>query len=260
MLACRQIIAVRGGTMRTVFRWRRKGSNLTTKEASVPVVEYLQKVNIFQGLTQEEIEELFDGVMVRQCTTGTVFFGPEDSTEWLFILKEGRVELYRLTPGGKRLVTRRIEPGTIFGEMGLLGQTLQGCFAEATEDSLVCVATKEDILSLLKQHPDVAIGLLSAIGNHLIELQERLEQTAFSPVKVRLANFLLANMDTSTGVFASYTHAEIGDTIGALRSTVTEILSEMQGQGLLEVGHKRIHVLNRTGLQDIAQGEGAVPR
>jgi CRP-like cAMP-binding protein len=86
-------------------------------------------------------------------------------------------------------------------------------------------------------------------------LEERLEQAIFSPVKVRLANFVMANMDPATGVVAGYTHAEIGDTIGALRQTVTETLSEMQNRGLVEVGHKRIRVANRQGLEEIAQGE-----
>ena len=42
--------------------------------------------------------------------------------------------------------------------------------------------------------------------------------------------------------------------IGALRQTVTETLGEMQDQGLVEVGHKRIRVKNRQGLQDLASG------
>jgi CRP-like cAMP-binding protein len=91
-------------------------------------------------------------------------------------------------------------------------------------------------------------------------LEERLEHAAFSPVKVRLASFLLANMDSTTGVVTGYTHAEIGDTIGALRQTVTETLSEMQNQGLVEVGHKRVRVTDRRGLEEVASGEEAVLR
>ena len=220
------------------------------------MVEYLQKVDIFKDLAREEIEVLFNGVTMRECATGTVFFTPDDPSERLFVLKEGQVDLYRLTPGGKRLVTGRIRPGTIFGEMGLLGQSMHGCFAEAAEDSLVCVATREDVLRLFQQRPEVALRLLENVGNRLRLLEQRLEQAAFSPVKVRLANFLLANADTSTGMAAGYTHAEIGDTIGALRQTVTETLSEMQGRGLVEVGHKRIRVTDRKGLEDIAIDEG----
>lgn len=221
----------------------------------MPVAEYLQQVQVFQDLTREEIEALFKGVMVRECKRGTVFFTPEDPSERLFILKEGQVDLYRLTGNGKRLVMRRIGPGTVFGEMGILGQSMQGCFAEAVEPSLVCVATREDVLKLLKQRPDVTMRLLEAIGNRLQLIEERLEQATFSPVRVRLALFLLAHADPSTGLVAGYTHAEIGDIIGALRQTVTETLRELERQGLVEVGHKRVRVLDRGTLEAIAHDE-----
>ena len=226
----------------------------------MPVAEYLQKVDIFKDLSREEVEELFRGVMLRECTTGTVFFTPDDTSERLFILKEGQVDIYRLTPGGKRLVTRRVGPGTIYGEMGLLGQTLQGCFAEATADTLVCVATRDDLLRLFQDRPDVMLRLLETLGKQLRVLEERLEHAVFSPVKVRLANFLLANIDPSAGVVAGYTHAEIGDTIGALRQTVTETLSEMQDRQFVEVGHKQIRVIDREALAEIVHEEEAVSR
>jgi CRP/FNR family cyclic AMP-dependent transcriptional regulator len=246
--------------MQRIFRRRAKRPRSEAKGVILPIAEYLRRVDIFKDLTQEEIEALFKGVMLRECSPGTVFFAPEDPSERLFILKMGQVELYRLTPDGKRLVTRRIGSGTIFGEMGLLGQTLQGCFAEATEDSLVCIATRDDVIRLLKERPDVALRLLESIGNRLKLLEERLEQAVFSPVKVRLASFLLANIDPSTGIITGYTHEEIGNTIGALRQTVTETLSEMQRHGLVEVGHKLIRVIDRHALEDVALSEETVLR
>jgi CRP/FNR family transcriptional regulator, cyclic AMP receptor protein len=139
--------------------------------------------------------------------------------------------------------------------MGLLGQTLQGCFAEAIESSLVCIATKDDILQLLRERPDIAIRLLDSVGNRLKSLEDRLEDAVFSPVKVRLARFLLSSHNPASNAVSGYTQAEIGDAIGALRQTVTEILSELEDQGLVEVGRKQIQVVNRPALEEIAQGE-----
>jgi CRP-like cAMP-binding protein len=133
----------------------------------LPVADYLRKVDIFQDLSREEIEYLFRGTVLKEYAPGTVFFTSDDSSEGVFILKLGRVEVYQLTASGKRLVTRRIGPGTIFGEMG---QTLQGCFAEATENSLVCMATRDDILQLLRERPDIALRLLDSVGSRLKSL------------------------------------------------------------------------------------------
>lgn len=239
--------------MRKVLPWRKRGAEGASKGPATPVTEYLQRVDILKGLTRDEIEALFHGVMLRECAQGTVFFTPDDPSERLFILKEGQVELYRLTPDGKRLVTRRIGPGKVFGEMGLLGQTMEGCFAEATEPSLVCTATRDHVMALLRERPDVTLRLLETITVHLRLVEERLQQVVFSPVRVRLATFLLANMDPSSGVLAGYTHADIGDAIGALRQTVTESLNQMQEQGLVEIGHKQIRMKDPRRLKALAE-------
>jgi CRP/FNR family cyclic AMP-dependent transcriptional regulator len=241
--------------MMRMVPWGRNRRNNRSDSPTLPVADYLRKVGIFQDLSREEIEHLFQGTVIKEYAPGTVFFTPDDSSERVFILKLGRVEVYRLTASGKRLVTRRIGPGTIFGEMGLLGQTLQGCFAEATENSLVCLATRDDILQLLRKRPDIALRLLDSVGSRLKSLEDRLEDAVFSPVKVRLTRFLLSSLDPADNSISGYTQAEIGDAIGALRQTITEVLGDLEAQGLIEVGRKQIRVMNRPALEEIAQGE-----
>ncbi len=211
----------------------------------------LYGTDLFQGLKLTELGMFFDNVESQTCPSGTVLFTPEDSCEALYILMEGRVELYRLTENGKRLVTRQILPVSVFGLMGLLGQTKHGNFAETTEDSSICKITREDILSLLKRRPDIALRLLAIVVNRLRLLEERFVETVYSPVYVRLAHFLLTNVDSASGELTNVTHEEIGDTIGAVRQTVTETLGIMRKRGLLPTGPRKIHIIDRHGLEEV---------
>ena len=213
----------------------------------------LYGVELFGGVEMSELGLFFNSVRLQTCSAGTVLFTPEDSPERLYILRQGRVDLYRLTNGGKRLVTRQILPGSVFGVMGLLGQTIQGDYAEATEDSSMCVVTRDDVLALLKRHPDVAVRLLEIVGNRLCLLEERLVEVVYSCVRMRLAHFLLTNVDSASGVLTNVTHEEIGDIIGAVRQTVTETLSLMRKQGLILTGPKEIRVIDRHGLEEIVR-------
>ena len=112
MSASLQTLGTPEGKMQRIFRRGGRRAKPGAKGASLPVSEYLQRVDMFKDLSLQEIEALFAGVMLRECSPGTVFFAPEDSSERLFILKAGQVELYRLTVDGKRLVTRRF-PSTV---------------------------------------------------------------------------------------------------------------------------------------------------
>jgi CRP/FNR family cyclic AMP-dependent transcriptional regulator len=217
-------------------------------------ISKLYGTDIFKGIEPTELGMFFDNVELQTCPAGTILFMPEDSCERLYILRQGRVDIYRLTSSGKRLVTRRIQAGSVFGMMGLLGQTMQGNFAEATEDSTVCMITREDVLALLKRQPDVALRVLEIVGNRLRRLEERLVEAAYSPVSMRLAHFLLTNVDLASGVLTNVTHEEIGDTIGAVRQTVTEALSRMRNQGLILTAPKQIRVIDRHRLESIVHG------
>src|SRR5260370_15525984 len=88
---------------------------------------------------------------MRSCRKGQLLYSQEDRAEVLFLLKRGRVQLYRLTPSGKRLDLAVIAPGAFFGEMPLVGESLRHTFAEATEDSLICVMSRSDIERLMRE-------------------------------------------------------------------------------------------------------------
>lgn len=208
----------------------------------------------------ELLRILSEGLRAREFPPETVFFSPDEPRERLFVLLDGRVDLYRLTPDGKRLVTRRVEPGEVFGEIGLLGRSMRGCFAEAMEPCQVYVASREDFLCILQKQPELALRLLENLGNRLKGLEARLEQTAYLTVKERLAAFLLENADRETDTLDGFTHAEIGDTIGASRATTTVTLGEMRHEGLIDVHYKAVHVLDRAALERIALLSMAVER
>jgi len=213
----------------------------------------LYGADLFQGIKPAELGRLFDGVELQTCPAGTILFTPEDPCETLYILREGRVELYRLTASGKRLVTRQILPESVFGVMGLLGQTMQGNFAETIEDSSIYTITREDVLTLLKRRPDIALRMLEIVGNRLRLLEERFLEAVYSPVDVRLAHFLLTYADSASGELVDITHEEIGDTIGAVRQTVTETLGLMRKRGLIRTGPKHIEIIEQRGLEAIAR-------
>ena len=217
-------------------------------------IVYLQMVDIFQDLTEEEIEEIDRATTLSTCRKGRIFYMPEDTSEVLFLLKEGQVQLYRISPDGKKLVIGTVGPGAIFGEMALIGQGMHNTFAEATEDCVLLVMSREDVERLLVTKPKVALRIFEELGSRLKETEARLEEMGFRGIPARLASFLLQTADeqgadTVTGL----THQDLGEQIGTYRETTTQTLNTFKAGGLIEIGRKRITILDRPGLERIAQ-------
>ncbi len=216
-------------------------------------IGYLQMVDIFQDLSEEEIEEIDRATTVSTGRRGKIFYMPEDTSEVLFFLREGRVQLYRISPDGKKLVIATVGPGAIFGEMALIGQGMHNTFAEAMEECVLLVMSREDVERLLVTKPQVALRLFEALGTRLKETEARLEGIAFRGIPARLASILLRlAAEQGSDTIVGMTHQDLGEQVGTYRETTTQTLNSFKAEGLIDIGRKRITILDREGLQRIA--------
>lgn len=215
---------------------------------------YLSDMEIFQDLSAREMEELDRITTMSTVRKGKVFYRPEETGEVLFILKKGRIQLYRISPEGKKLVIASLGPGTLFGEMALLGQQMHNTFAEATEDCLICVMSRQDLERLILNKPQIALRVLEITGRRLRDAEERLETMAFKGIPARLAALLLRLAeDLDTLEITGLTHQDLAETVGTYRETATQVLNDLKNQGLIDIGRKRITILDVEGLTEIAE-------
>jgi CRP/FNR family transcriptional regulator, cyclic AMP receptor protein len=237
-------------TVRSLFR----GGQRSASPAAIDLkLRFLREVDILRDLNTEEMDWLKHSTEMVTCEPGRMIYGQDEQVEVLFILKKGKVQLYRLTPEGKKLELATVGAGTFFGEMPFLGQRMHNAFAEAIEESVICVMSREDVERLIDRKPQVAVRMLEVLSARLGETESRLEALAFQNVPARLAAALLQLAPDDE---LRMSHQELGDRIGAYRETVTKTLDEFQRAGLVELGRMRIAIRDRNGLQRVA---GRVP-
>ena len=215
-------------------------------------IDYLRQIDVFQGLSKAEMQEMDRTTTMSTCRRGKIFYQPQDTSEVLFILKKGQVQLYRLSPEGKKLVMTTIGPGTIFGEMAIIGQGMQNTFAEAVDDCLLCVMSRHDVERLILSKPAVALHFMAVMADRLRRAEARLEEMAFKSIPARLAALLLQLRQEQGDRICGYTHQDLAEAIGTYRETTTQTLNEFKARALLEIGRKRIDILDPTGLEEVA--------
>jgi CRP/FNR family transcriptional regulator, cyclic AMP receptor protein len=220
-------------------------------ESTVPKRAYLLTIDIFRDLPPEIMAMLDAQTRLITSPKGRVLYAQEERAEALFLLKRGRVQLYRLTPHGKRLDLATLEPGTFFGEMPLLGESLRHAYAESIEESVLCVMSRTDVERLIVEQPRVALRMMEALAQRLALAEARLEEMAYRGVAARIAAVLLRLEHERGGVTVAITHQELGDMVGALRETVTKTLDEFQDQALVELGRGKITLRDPNGLRDL---------
>jgi CRP-like cAMP-binding protein len=206
--------------------------------------------DLFQGLTREEMREVERVTLTRSFRRGEVIYTPGETGEALFLLREGAVQIYRMSPEGRKLVIAHLLPFSFFGEMSCIGQGMYDTFAEVTEASTIVTMNCEVLNRLLIQKPEVARRVLEAFGRRVIEAERQLEDTVFKGMTARVAALLLreAEGDAVDGL----THQDIAERLGVYRETATNALNELKAADLISIGRKHIAILDRARLKRIA--------
>jgi CRP/FNR family transcriptional regulator, cyclic AMP receptor protein len=228
-------------------------------------VRLLSMVDVFESLVREELEEVARQACDTHLERGDVLRKPqEEGAEELYVLKEGRVQLFVEIPDGGEVTLSVVEGGSIFGELALTGQRSGEIHARALAPSLVCSLKTEDVEQLIESNPRVGLAIVRLLSERLREAEARLAELAHQQVPARLANLIL-RLSASEGIMGRegiriptpYTHRQLGSMISARREAVTRAMAELREAGAVEVVDHRIHIKDREALARAAEARSA---
>jgi len=220
----------------------------------------MSEVDIFCDLDDAEMDAMALAAPMKTYSAGELVYTPHQPLETLFILKKGRIRIFRVSPDGRALTTAIVEPGTIFGEMIIVGQQMHDSFAEALDDVVVCVMTRSDVQRLLLGDARIAARISETLGRRLGELEQRLSDAIFKSVPERIAGALLTLAGTHSsrplgrGIQIRLTHEQLAALAGTSRETTTKVLGEFADRGLVSLGRGRVNILDPARLRTAGGG------
>ena len=227
-------------------RFRLKQVAFTRSDGERLRAQLLSENDLFRGLPANDMAALAERLPMATSQRGQLIYAPGETGEVLFILKAGSVRLYRLAVDGRKLVLATLGPGTVFGEMSVLGQSMTDSFAEAVDECVVCLMSRIDIEQVMLEHPTVAVRMVQLLSSRLHEAENKLEQMAFAPVPERVARLLLTLAQGNE--VPGYSHQELADMIGTSRETVSRALVDLKIAGIIAIDRRCIQLLDAGAL------------
>ncbi|RLB65309.1 MAG: hypothetical protein DRH08_08175 [Deltaproteobacteria bacterium] len=216
---------------------------------------YIKNAALFSWLEEEELQDLAMSSEMTSCRRNTRLFFAEEPSDNIYLVKEGRIKLLRANEDGREMILDILGPGEIFGEMALVDEEFRSHSAEAVDDALVCIISREHFEGILQRHPEMTLRVLKLIGLRRRELEMRLEDLVFQPLAGRLALGLLWQAkrhgvtETDGEIRIPLTQTDLANLIGASREAVAEQLKEMRLLGLLKTSYRSIKLTDLEGLK-----------
>jgi CRP/FNR family cyclic AMP-dependent transcriptional regulator len=208
---------------------------------------------IFGRLAQQN-KEVGESLKVRSFQPGETVCHAEEMASSLFLVASGRVQLYRTTREGRRYVVATLGQGSMFGEDSLLGVEGPDTYAVALEPCTVWTMPRQQALEISSTDAMFGFGLMQAMGQRVMEAENRLEQMAYSTIASRLAALLLELGANDPDDVVRTTHQELADMLGTWRETVSKTLQDFRRRGWVSSGRRQLRLLDKEALQLEAGG------
>ncbi len=215
----------------------------------------------FGGASTEERERLIDLGQARTAASGTILFQRGDAYRGFYLLVEGGVHVYRLSPEGRMLVLHVIRPGESFAEVPLFetdaGDTYPAT-AETLTDSALFFFPADAFLSFVDAHPRSALHMLGQMAGRLRSAVRQLDAVSLQDVTERLARYLVEqvptvpdNPPTVPTVELDIPKSVLAAELGTVPETLSRALRTLQDKDLIRTEDADIVLTDVRGLRHL---------
>ena len=204
---------------------------------------------VFETLAPEDLQRVVEVAVPRSFPGHHVIFREGDASDTCYVVRAGHARAIREHPDGRMITLAHFGPGDIFGELAMFDDELRSATVETLDEVQAIAVLGSDMRRLLRQHPDIAVKLVIALGRRLREANERLARQSFQTVQSRVAVVLdgLVRQAQSEGAGASdvlvkITQADIAQLAGSSRESASRFIAVLERAGVITQGRGRITV------------------
>jgi CRP-like cAMP-binding protein len=220
------------------------------------VVGLLRRVPAFEALGPEDLEQVAQVAVPRRFSAGQVIFREGDQSDTCYVVANGHARALREHGDGRTIALARFGPGDIFGELAMFDDENRSATVEALDDLHALAILGHDMRRLMREHPDIAVKLVIALGRRLRAANERLARQSFQTVQSRVASVLIGLIEQQkaeggrdTDVLVTATQAELAQLAGSSRESASRFLAVLERAGIVTQGRGKLTVHDPSALE-----------
>lgn len=209
----------------------------------------------FSGFSEDFIDELVNHVHLYLYQADEMLFFEGEVGKGLYIIQDGRVKLYKISPEGRELIVNVMADGDSFNEVPVFDSGKTPINAQAIEDSEIWIVQAEAIRSMVETHPEVSYAIIQNLSDNLRMLVDIAAELTFYQITTRLARLILtlSHEELAGETSQRLTRDELAGRLGSVREVVARSLKVLEEAGAVEIRRRKIHIADRDKLLEWAQ-------
>lgn len=221
--------------------------------------------DFFGGVSSEERRALIELGRVQEVASGSILFQHGDRYQGFYLVLEGTVHIYRLSPEGRMLVLHVMRPGESFAEVPLFEEQVDSTYpatAETLADSTLLFFPADAFLSFVDANPRTALHMLGQMSKRLRKAVRQLDAVSLQDVQERLARHLVEQVptvsddpDTPPTLELDIPKSVLAAELGTVPETLSRALRSLEEKNLIRSGASEIAITDVRGLRQLSHEE-----
>lgn len=186
---------------------------------------------------------------IQRFSAGEAVFLQGDSASDLYLITQGRVRAYTISPAGKEITLEVLDAGRLFGDSSFLHGSYRSVTVETVTDSEIVVASTDKLLPACRKSEELMRLVFQHMADTCNYLTHQISRLVHYDSVQKVADFLLCESENRASRELPYTHEELADSVSLNRVTVSRILSDFRAKGWIETGYGSIRITDCAPLQ-----------
>ncbi|HEY4628529.1 MAG TPA: Crp/Fnr family transcriptional regulator [Flavobacterium sp.] len=218
---------------------------------------YLRDHKLFRTLSFSQVRQLCIITGFKKAKKGEVIYFSSSDVPRIFLLKKGNIKIVAVDEEGNETIKDIIQKGDLFGELTLEADEQANEYAKVLSDDVaICSFLLSDFEDLLLRNPSLALSYTKFVGLKMKRIKNSYSNLISKDAKTRMLQFLKEWAEkegkkvNNRVVIENYlTQNDIAQIICTSRQTATQLLNEMEANGMLTYNRKEIVISDVTKLE-----------
>jgi CRP-like cAMP-binding protein len=218
------------------------------------IKQNLKKSQLFSKLTDLQIDRVCQFSQLHNLSDGQLLFNQSDKVTSFYMVINGKIKLYRMSPDGQEKIIEIVKPGEVFAEaLMFTNQTDYPVSSAALSDTIVISIIAKNFREMLWDSTATCLLLLGDMSLRLRRLIKEIDTLTLHSGTCRVASYLIQEMSEGKKNFTLDTAKNvIAARLSVKPETFSRIIKNLKNQGILTIDGNSVTVHDIDALKKLS--------
>ncbi len=208
----------------------------------------LSDIPMFSDLDRKFHKELKESIHLKKFKKNSIVFYEGDESDYLYVLLEGSVKLYKTSPKGSQIQIKRMSSPNTIGEYACFEKIPFPVTCEFITDGIIGLLHFNNVYKYLN-NKEFSLGLIKSLTSKVVMLFSILHKETILSSEAKVADLMLNNIS----IFKRLKNNEIAGILNLTPETFSRIITKFKREYIIKMEREGLKILNREALKIIVE-------